>query len=137
MKSQKGFSLPGWILIIGFAGFMMMFVIAAVPPYIDNIYVQDAMKSLHEENPKLAEMDRDKIKRQLDKYFSINRVNSDAKQSFEIKKFGNRVIVNANYEVRSNLMSNIDVVVRFENQLDSDNPQACCERLVTNLDEKK
>lgn len=136
MKSQKGFSMPGWILIIGFAGFMMMFVIAAVPPYIDNIYVQDALKSLAEEN-KLGEMEKSQIMKKIDKYFIINRVNNDARKSFEVKKFGNRVLVNSNYEVRSNLMANIDLVVKFENQLDSNNPQACCERLVTNIDETK
>ncbi|VUD56513.1 hypothetical protein TDB9533_02169 [Thalassocella blandensis] len=137
MKSQKGFSMPGWILIIGFAGFLMMFVIAAAPPYIDNIYVQDALKSLVKDGQNLGQMEKNEIKRALSSYFTINRINSDAEKSFEIKKYGNRVIVNANYEVRSNLMANIDVVVKFENQLDSNNPQACCERLVTKIDENK
>lgn len=137
MRNQKGFSAIGWMLIIGLGGLAMMAFIAIVPPYVDNIYVEDALKSLAENHPDFGQMGKREIHSVIDKFLAVNNINQDAAKSFEVKKFGGRAIVNSVYEVRSNFAANIDVVVRFENQLDSNNAGACCEYLVKNIDEEK
>ncbi len=134
-KSQRGFSAVGWLIIMGIGGFAIMCLLTVFPPYIDNKYIIDALKSLRD-NPDFKNMDKAEIKKQIDKYLTINSVRGEASQSFKIKQYGHRTIVNANYEVRENFMGNVDVVISFKNQLDSDNPDACCEYLVDKLDDK-
>ena len=75
-------------------------------------------------------MDQESIKSALSKYMTVNAVANEHANSFKIYRLPDRMLVNTNYEVRVPMIHNIEAVLVFKNQLDTSNPDACCEYLV-------
>lgn len=126
---QRGLSPLGWLLVILLAGFALLCAFRIAPPYFDNIYVGDALKSLVElENPNTGfdNVTNDDIRRQIENYFIINNVRGEVTKNIEIERTRRKFFVNINYEVRVPLIYNIDVVMTFANQFDSAQPEECC-----------
>lgn len=130
--SQRGLSSLGWLLVLLIAGFSLTLAFKMVPAYADNIYIQDALKSLTEfENTErgYAGMSDSAIRDHLGNYFMINNVRSAAAKSLKIDRKSDKVLVNMDYEVRVPLFYNVDVVMKFRNQFDSNRPAECCKPL--------
>ncbi|MEX1033329.1 MAG: DUF4845 domain-containing protein [Cellvibrionaceae bacterium] len=128
-RSQQGLSSIGWLLVILVAGFFLTCAFKLVPAYADNMYIKDGLKSLSEfENTDrgYAGMSNSDIRSHLSNYFYINNVRSEATKSIDIERKRDKVLVNINYETRVPLFYNIEVVMTFNNQFDSNRPAACC-----------
>ena len=135
---QQGLSALGWLLVIMVAGFALLCAFRVAPPYFDNIYVKDALKSLIElENPSTGfdNVTNEAIKKHLGNYFLINNVRGEATRAIEIERTRRKFLVNINYEVRVPLIYNIDVVMTFANQFDSAQPEACCKPITESASE--
>ena len=94
--------------------------------YAENVYVQNALKSLAEPGMKVSEMSDSEIKKKLSNFYSVNNVRSAGAQNIVIDRKANSIIVKIDYEARSNLFYNIDIVMSFQNHLDGDQPNLCC-----------
>jgi Tfp pilus assembly major pilin PilA len=127
MKYQRGLSSISWLLVLMVLAFLALFAAKAVPPYVENQYVVEALKSLSENNKDLSNLTAGEIRTQLSKFFTINGVRGEAGKHVEIKQTRDGVVVNINYEVRENLFRHIDLVSRFDNQLNSKYPERCCQ----------
>jgi hypothetical protein len=127
--SQRGLSSLGWLMAILIAGFFLTLAFKMVPVYADNVYIQDALKSLtdfEKTDRGYGGMTDGDIRSHLSNYFSINNVRSDATKSVKIDRKSDKVLVNMDYEVRVPLFYNVDVVMKFRNQFDSKRPAECC-----------
>ncbi|MFT5083215.1 MAG: hypothetical protein ACI9Y1_001255 [Lentisphaeria bacterium] len=134
-NNQRGLSSIGWLVVLSIASIIITCTVKMVPAYADDRYVVDALKTLVKNNPDLASLKEVQIKSQLGKYLAINSVNSAAENSFEVKKRRGGVVVNSIYEVRVPIIINIDVVMTFKHQLDTQNASACCKYIVKEVDE--
>lgn len=127
LKRQRGISMPLLVLIIAIGGFFLLCAFRLVPVYVENRYVVAALNSLADDPEQLHSMSAGQIRQTLQRFYQINNVNSPGPtQNINVDKRSANTVVNINYETRVPLLWNIDLLVSFENQLDSARPQACC-----------
>lgn len=127
IKRQRGLGVLQWLVIIVVVVVVGKFGFTVVPLYSENIYVQTALKSLDSGAEKLENMTDAEIKKKLNNFYLINNVRSKGPtENIKIEREADRVVVTIDYEAREEYMFNIDVVVSFQNYLDSTRPGQCC-----------
>lgn len=128
---QAGFSMLQWLLILAVAGFFLIFGFKVVPIYSENMYVVSALKALQDSGSRLQDMSNMEITGKLNNFYMINNVRSEGPtKSLKIdRSSSDKVIIKVDYETRVNFFHNIDLVIKFENHLDSSRPEACCKPL--------
>lgn len=128
MCSQSGMSSLSLMTILLLAGFFIMCAFKLVPAYAENMYVVDALKALGDGVKPVGEMNKSEIKSALQKHYMLNNVRSEGPNNIDVERTRDGLLVNINYEVRTVLIDaiNLDVAVRFENQLDSTDVDSCC-----------
>ena len=62
-------------------------------------------------------------------FYMVNNVRSEGPQNIVIDRKSKSLLVKIDYENRANLFYNIDIVMRFQNHLDGDQPNLCCKPL--------
>ncbi|WHI52575.1 DUF4845 domain-containing protein [Microbulbifer sp. MLAF003] len=129
MERQRGMSYWGWLLVIAVLGFALTCVSKMAPAYVDARYVNEALKTLGE-NPELENMTAGQIKKEMGRYFLINNVRGEPTKALQVVRGAKSTVVSINYELRQPLIYNIDVVMKFNKQLDTAKPELCCDPLV-------
>ena len=125
--SQRGMSSLSLLIIMMVAGFFMMCAFKMVPAYAENMYVVDALKTLGDGAKPVGEMTKKEIKKSaMQRNYMLNNVRTEGPNNIDVERTRDGLLVNINYEVRVNLFANADVVMSFENQLDSTDVDACC-----------
>lgn len=136
LRKQAGLSALGWLIVLGVVVSFATCGVKIIPIYLDNLYVQNALKSLSDNNANLKEMDRGDIEKKLISFMSVNSMDGISLDDFKYRRTGTGIVIDAIYEKREPIFGNLDVVVSFKNQLDSANPDLCCEYLLENPNEK-
>ncbi|WP_062066015.1 DUF4845 domain-containing protein [Cellvibrio sp. OA-2007] len=127
IKHQRGLGMLQWLLVIIVVAIIGKFAFTVVPMYSENMYVQTALKSLDNDVDKLENMTDAEIKKKLTNFYMINNVRSDGPtKNIKIEREADKVLVKIDYEIRDVYMFNIDVVMSFQNHLDSTRPGQCC-----------
>ncbi len=127
LKHQRGLGLLQWALVIAIAGFFLLFAFKVVPLYAENRYVESALRSLTAGGDKVEQMTDAEIRKKLNNFYMINNVRSEGPtQNIVIDRRSEDVLITVDYETRVPLFYNIDVVLRFQNHLDSARPAQCC-----------
>lgn len=138
LRKQKGLTLFSWIILLIIAGFFLLCAFKIVPLYAENRYVISALKSLVEPGSSLDGMTDAEIKRKLSNFYTINNVRGEGPKNIEIKREAKKVLVTIDYEGRARLFDDVpvlrtvDVVVLFQNHLDSTLPNQCCKPITLN-----
>lgn len=128
-KLQSGLSMPVLILILALAGFFLMVALKVVPAYAENRFIVAALNTLGEDSQQMQSMTTREIKTKLQRIYSVNNIRSEGSKQIEVDKESDRVLVRVAYETRVPLFLNIDIVMSFENELDSSQPDQCCDPL--------
>lgn len=126
---QRGMSYWGWIFVVAVFGFVLTVVSRMGPAYIDAYYVDEGLKKLAE-NPDLRDMSRGGIRKELDSFFLINNVRGEPTEAVQIIRGADSMLVSIDYELRQPLIHNVDVVMKFNKQLNTAKAELCCEPLV-------
>lgn len=126
LQQQHGLTMISWVFVLAILAFCGMFVFRLVPMYSENVYVVNALKSLTESGMKVSEMSDSEIKKKLQNFYLVNNVRSSGPQNIVIDRKSKSLLVTIDYESRTNLFYNIDLVTSFQNHLDGDNPNLCC-----------
>jgi hypothetical protein len=129
LKQQAGLTMVSWIFVLAILAFCGMFGFAVVPMYAENMYVEKALKSLIEPGRNLSEMSDAEIRKKLLNFYLVNNVRSEGAQNIEIDRKTRALLITIDYENRTNLFYNIDVVTSFKNHLDAEQPNLCCKPL--------
>ncbi len=127
IKYQRGLGMLQWALVIAIAGFFLLFAFKVVPLYAENRYVESALRSLETGGEKLEQMTDAEITKKLSNFYMVNNVRSEGPtKNIKIERESEKAIVTVDYETRVPLFWNIDLVVSFQNHLDSTRPGQCC-----------
>ncbi len=126
-KLQRGLSMPVLILILALVGFFLMVAFKVVPVYVENRYIVAALNTLGEDAQQLPSMTTREIKSKLQRIYTVNNIRSEGSKQIEVDKQSDKVLVRVAYETRVPLFLNIDLVMSFENELDSSQPDRCCD----------
>jgi len=114
-KGASGLSILFTIVVIVFFGATGL---KLTPVYLDNFTVKGALDALGEQ-PGITKMSRSKIKSVLMKQLQINNVRNIKNEDIVVNKEKGRLTVNIDYEIRMDLIQNIDLLVSFENQFEA------------------
>lgn len=127
LRQQSGISMLLLLAILAIAGFFMLCAFKLVPSYAENRYVVTGLRTLAPNADALRSMSNNEIRSSLRRYYGLNNVRSEGPQNIEVRRVaGQQVLVTVDYEVRTNLFYNIDVVLSFENHLHSAHFDRCC-----------
>ncbi|MDR7090807.1 DUF4845 domain-containing protein [Cellvibrio fibrivorans] len=127
LKHQRGLGMLQWALVIAVAGFFILFAFKVIPLYAENTYVESALRSLETGSEKLEQMTDAEIKSKLNNFYMINNVRSEGPtRNIKVVRESEKAVVTVDYETRVPLFWNIDLVVSFQNHLDSSRPGQCC-----------
>lgn len=127
IKRQRGLGMLQWALVIAVAGFFLLFAFKVVPLYAENRYVESALRSLETGGEKVEQMADAEIKKKLGNFYLINNVRSEGPtKNIKIDRRSEDLLITIDYETRVPLFYNIDLVLSFQNHLDSSRPGQCC-----------
>ena len=125
-KRQLGISKLALLLLLAVVGFFLLCAFRLIPVYLDDRYIQTALRTLDEGGESVAEMSDREIRKKIGRFFTVNNVRSQSADAIEIDRSQDSVLVIMNYEVRVPIIYNIDAVLTFNNVWDSSRPDECC-----------
>ena len=136
LRTQAGLSPLGWLFLAIIAGFLALFAFKVAGMYYDNMMVKSMLKELGG-MANVNEMTSHEMKSTITKKFSVNGIrDANIKDAVEVKKMSNKKLVSISYERREAFFYNIDLVLTFDNVLDTSSPNLCCTPLNTNAADK-
>jgi hypothetical protein len=108
---QAGMSYVGVMIIIMIVGSLIKVSAAIGPAYYDYYTINKIIESLYRDGRTGNVND---FKRALSERFVINNIRDKDPESFEYSMEGGSLVVNLDYEVRRNMVGNLDIVVHFK-----------------------
>ena len=114
---QNGMTAIGWLLMLGLIAFFTLITLRLLPLYLEYAKVAAALESLESE-PGITRKTKADIVRLVSKRFEVNDVMNVSAKEIEVKKDKGVLTVSIDYERRENLISNIDVVAKFDKKIE-------------------
>lgn len=128
LKSYQTGAAPLKVMLILVVGaFFLLCAFTLIPLYAENHFITTGLKSIAGNGEELAKMKKRQIRTKLYRYYDLNNVRSEGAREIKITRTSGGVIVQNKYESRVPLFGNIDVVVNFNNVLDSTRMDECCQ----------
>ncbi|VAX14435.1 hypothetical protein MNBD_GAMMA24-2274 [hydrothermal vent metagenome] len=113
-QKQAGMTAIAWLGVIALILMFVLLTLKLLPIYLDSFKVGSVLSDIKDESG-IANMTPVMIHKTIMKRLDINMVNSVSKDDIYIDKSGKQKrTVEIDYEVRENIMANIDVVVHFQ-----------------------
>ncbi len=109
--NQRGLTLIGFLLVLALALFVAYLGMKIVPIYLNHYSVVTSMQNLAEE-PGIASMSEARIRDRLSRKFSTSYVKHITARDIVVERSTGLSII-AEYEVREDLIGNMDAVVTF------------------------
>jgi len=112
---QHGASMFGILITLSMVAFFLMTASKVIPVYIEATNIKTAIDNLREK-PGLSSMSKQKIKSSLEQDLDLNGQRDVDFSSLEVVKESDRMIITFNYDKRVSWISNIDLMLHFENE---------------------
>lgn len=117
-RKQAGMSPVGWLFLSLILGVVATLAGKLVPLYIDHNIMSNVFDGLASENGLIIKSDRT-IRKLITKRFKVNGVRKfNVRENVKINRTNNGVELAMDYEVRVNLISNIDLVASFDKKVE-------------------
>lgn len=113
-KYQTGLGMLGWLIMLGLAAFALTCFFKIGPLYLDYWQTKKALDVVMQ-NPQSAAWAKSELTNAIEKQFDVSRIETIAPKDIKLIDSRNGRVLDASYEKRVALISNIDVVVKFEN----------------------
>ncbi|VAW43659.1 hypothetical protein MNBD_GAMMA02-1028 [hydrothermal vent metagenome] len=110
LKKAKGFTLIGFIFVLGILGFFLFAGMQIGPVYMDHMSVMKAMKTAASEG---ANQSPAEIKSRISKLLYISYVDQAKAKDFKIIR-GNGREIQVKYQVEKEFFYNLSFLMRFE-----------------------
>ncbi len=120
-QKQTGMTAIGWMGVIALIIMFVLLILKLIPIYMDGFKVGSILEDIEAE-PGVVEMSPVAISRTILKRLDINMVTGVTGEDIYIDKLKDSTNVEIDYEVRENLVGNIDIVVHFQKSVTIPNP---------------
>lgn len=117
IHKQKGMTAIGWVLVFLLIAIVTLVTLKLLPIYLDSFSVQKSLESLKNEH-NIGKKPPHDIKNMLLKRLDINMVDDVTKDDIYIDKSRGNMTIEVDYEVRKNMVGNLDVVAKFNYIID-------------------
>ncbi len=111
-KQQQGMALTGWLIIILFLGFFLTVFLKLLPIYMEDYEIKAAFDKVAH-NAEIKDQIPEQIRDSFSKYLMVNSITAISADKLIIQEKNNKRTISLNYEIRKNLIANIDLVVFF------------------------
>ncbi|MBU2875839.1 DUF4845 domain-containing protein [Marinobacter salexigens] len=115
MGRQGGASALVILIMVLFFGGILSLAIKVGPAYMDDLTIQEALENL-DGTEGLSRMGPAQIRSLINKSLSVNNIRSLEAKDIVVEKDGELVLITVDYEVRNNLVRNMDVIVHFQHK---------------------
>ncbi len=119
ISKQRGLTAISWFLVIAVAILFVTLLLRLVPIYIEGFSVYESLDSMKGDS-KIASYPVRGIKKTLLKRLNINSVYSVTGDDIYVTKKSGKTIVEVDYEVRENIVGNLDLIVHFKKEVTID-----------------
>lgn len=126
-STQRGMSY--WSILFGVSFFAMILKVAATvgPIYLD-FYTIDKMLQAKFRETQVDKFELKQFAKDLSAQMERNNIRDRKVEDLMVlKRDGNKLLVELDYEERKNLMGNLDVVVHFKKDYSTDKPDGISE----------
>ncbi|WP_313316893.1 DUF4845 domain-containing protein [Stenotrophomonas sp.] len=113
---QSGMTLTSFLMVLAVVGFGLYIGMKLLPMYQEYYAVKSAMKSLAAEST--GDVDPSRAMESLFKRLDMNYSESVKRDNVKFERIDGGWRMNVNYEVRRNMIGNLDVVGNFSNSQD-------------------
>ncbi|MDX1453305.1 MAG: DUF4845 domain-containing protein [Oleiphilaceae bacterium] len=118
LTKQKGISPVGWFLILCLIGLFLIFVIKSFTVYMSHYQLYQALEWAGEQ-PEFARASPGEIRKRLGRKFDTGYVSHVSAKDLKIKRKPKGVrTIGIDYEVRKPLFYNIDLVYKFDTEVE-------------------
>ena len=114
---QRGMTAIGWLLVLGLIAFFTLVTLRLVPMYLEYAKVVSALESLPGE-PGIANLSKGEIVKIITTRFDVNDVKNVDPRKVLVSKERGVLKIGFSYERREHLISNIDVVGKFDKHVE-------------------
>jgi hypothetical protein len=111
-RKQSGMTLIGFIIVLGVGGVFVYMGMKLVPMYSEYYSVKRSLADLAKE-PGAGQMDSAKARDLFFRRMDMSYVDSVKQENFKIKRTDRGMEITVDYEVRRQLIANLDVVGHF------------------------
>lgn len=116
--AQQGASMPATLIMVALAALVVTSALKMVPVYIENWQLQTILADIETEYNESGEAaSKEAIRLKMAKRMNIDQIKALSYNDIEISRDEDQLLIEANYETRLPLVGNIDVVLKFENNL--------------------
>lgn len=112
-RKQSGITLIGFIIVLAVVGVFLYMGMKLVPMYSEYYAVKRSLSGLSEE-PGIATQDPAKIRDLFFRRMYVNYSENVKQENFKIARTDKGLQITVKYEVRKDLIANLDVVGKFE-----------------------
>lgn len=112
-RNQSGLTLIGFVIVLAVVGVFAYVGMKLFPMYSEFYSVKQALKGLAAE-PGIANTDPAKVKDLLFRRLYVSYAENVKPNNVKITRDGKGYVVTVSYEVRRELIGNLDVVGKFE-----------------------
>ena len=117
IKSQQGFTLIGWMVVIAIFLFFAYLAMIITPSLISNNTINSILESLKEE-PGITQSSKRDIRRLIDNRLMINQVTNLTTEDFEIVKEPDKVMINMEYDDTIHFAGNVYIIIEREKSIE-------------------
>ena len=114
---QSGMTAISWIFVLAVGAFFVMLALRLTPIYYEHFKVITHLKSL-KNHDNIAAISHRQIKQVLFKRFSIDDVKHVKDKNVLISENRDTRSISIEYEVRTPVFGNIDLIVGFSNEIE-------------------
>jgi hypothetical protein len=116
IKSQKGMTGIGWMIVIALVMFFAYIVILLLPIYLENHSVKSVIQDLENGDESFATAS--KLRKIINRRLDINMATSVSSGDISISQDADVFIVDIDYEVREPFLGNIDLLITFKSSVE-------------------
>jgi hypothetical protein len=118
---QRGLGFLAWISILAIASVAVTIGLRTIPHYLEYRAVLVVLESI--EKKTLKSSPKREIRDLIDKRLRINSIRDfKAEDILEIERTKERTTLLLDYEVRENVVANVDIVIMFKNAISNQQP---------------
>jgi hypothetical protein len=107
----------GWIFVFLLIAFFTLVALKLVPIYLDSFTISSVITDLKKE-PGIAAKTPREVVSIIEKRLDINMVEGITTDDIFVEKVGDTMTISAEYEVRKNVLGNVDVIVSFNESVE-------------------
>ncbi len=104
--SQKGLSLPTWLVIIAIFAFLLTTFFKVFPMYYENYQIRETLKSI-QEDASIDVKSKRAIWDTMQKRLYINEVRSIKRENVKMSRKDGKTTITVSYETRDDFVGNL------------------------------